>query len=86
VLGAVATLMERRRHQFIETDDIQLEPLVNTHEESGPRVPVLRKPAPPPSNAELDAVLEKISKQGMDSLTNVEREVLAKETERRRRG
>jgi hypothetical protein len=38
------------------------------------------------TGAEVDRVLAKISREGMASLTIAEREVLAHETERRRRG
>jgi Zn-dependent protease len=82
VLGAVATLIERRRHVLPVADVYDLDPVIP--EEPPPPSP--RRPAPPPPTAELDAVLEKISKQGINSLTSAEREVLARETERRRRG
>ena len=85
VLGAVATLIERRRHLLPGADTDEFAPSAAGANEDPP-APVVRRPAPPPAVTELDAVLEKISKQGLDSLTSAEREVLARETERRRRG
>jgi hypothetical protein len=80
VLGGVATLMDLRRHQFLLIDgEAEMQPI---HE---PEEPVRKAPQPVPNN-ELDAVLEKISRDGIDSLTSAERDVLARETERRRRG
>jgi membrane associated rhomboid family serine protease len=62
------------------------------HEDEEPRAPV-RVPAGPPEDedqleARLDAILEKISRTGKDSLTDGERELLLKVSERirRRRG
>jgi hypothetical protein len=81
VLGGVATLMELRRHQFLLID---AEPESMPVQE--PEEPPARRLAPQSQNTELDAVLEKISREGMDGLTTAEREVLARETERRRRG
>jgi hypothetical protein len=84
LLGAISTYIEFRRREFlqvVELDDALLEP-VHVHHEEGHHV---HRPAPPPPNAELDAVLEKISRQGMNSLSSTEREVLSRETERRRR-
>jgi len=81
VLGGVATLMDLRRHQFLLGDG---EPdLPQTHE---PEEPPVRKAPQPVPNTELDEVLAKISREGMENLTAGEREVLARETERRRRG
>lgn len=81
VLGGIATFMELRRHQFLLMED-DLDPMPLQE----PEEPPARKVPQPVPNTELDAVLEKISRQGMESLTAGEREVLARETERRRRG
>ena len=82
VLGGVATFLDLRRHQFLLVDtEADSMPI---HEPEDP--PPVRKAPQPVPNAELDVVLEKISREGMGSLTEDEREVLARETERRRRG
>ncbi|HYE61542.1 MAG TPA: DUF6576 domain-containing protein [Phycisphaerales bacterium] len=81
VLGGIATVMELRRHQFLLMDE-EPEPMP-AHEPE--EAPARKTPQLVPNN-ELDAVLEKISREGMESLTTAEREVLARETERRRRG
>jgi Zn-dependent protease len=84
LLGAISTYIEFRRREFmhvVELDDALPEP-AHAHPEEELHAP---RPAAPAPNVELDGVLEKISKQGMASLTDREREVLARETERRRR-
>ncbi len=100
VLGAAATWLELRRYQFMaaQQDDFYV-PVVD--EDDHPRTPVrppVRERAmtshpaatrggPVVTNAgALDAVLEKISREGLANLTEAEKAVLARETERRRRG
>jgi hypothetical protein len=88
--GFLATLAEFRRAQYLTTREL---------EESEPEevaAPVRAAPAPGrraesksgqgAKDGDLDKVLEKISREGLSSLTPPEREVLSRETERRRRG
>jgi Zn-dependent protease len=87
VCGFVATLIELRRAQFAAAFDQGLftRPAPRrVHARHKEQVAVIEVVAM--SSADLDRVLAKISREGMASLTVSERDVLAHETERRRRG
>ncbi|CAG0983206.1 hypothetical protein PHYC_01880 [Phycisphaerales bacterium] len=89
--GALATYFDFRRAEFVKTPirtERTPEPSVQSAEEEDliPSATVSHPgepPAPPPPS--LDGVLEKISREGMESLNEDERLVLRRETERRRR-
>jgi hypothetical protein len=85
-IGAWATYLEVRRAEFIEETNVPLDART-----APPITPERGSPesdmgfGAPPREPRLDDVLAKISRSGMSSLTPQEREVLRRETERRRR-
>lgn len=80
---ALATWMEYRRGEFVARPEVA-DPATAIERQSPPASGVT--PSGRAGGLELDAVLSKISREGLQSLNQAERGVLARETERRRRG
>jgi hypothetical protein len=78
--AALVMFMDFRRHEFLA------EPVVASVDPPARPLTVVHRPlAPARAEPSLDDVLSKISRSGIGSLTPEEREVLARETDRRRR-
>lgn len=91
-LGALATFLDVRRLEFLGAHESvppvrAAPPAYAPAPEDPPEPPVPAEPAPTPDPPppDLDAILAKISRSGLASLTPDERQALARETERRRR-
>lgn len=85
VLGAFTSYMDLRRSEFLAASSAQADVEADGETETIPEGDVEERPMEDASPVDLDAVLRQISARGLESLSPEQREVLRRETDRRRR-